>query len=333
MWVFYLIAAGFGLAFVIGVVRDRRRFRNAVLLGLTAACLGLGLIGEATRLGPVAFDVFQFVLLGTPALVVLVLAVFLILNGLVMIRREGRRLGNLLSLLAGLVLLPLPFLLLAGAYSENMVVAAATVAGLLVVTYLGFLFCCYLAYSWLYGRLRPRPGFDFVVVLGSRLIDGRVPPLLASRLDRAAALWHAETRRGGAPLLVTSGGQGPDEPVPEAHAMARHVVSAGVPAESVVTEDRSMTTLENLGNSHAIMTDRRPGYRCVVVTNNFHVFRAALMTRKAGVDGQVIGSPTAAYYWPSATIREFTAILVEHRIVNLVVVLGLVALGVAVAVL
>lgn len=332
MWVFYLIAAGFGLAFVIGVVRDRRRFRNAVLLGLTAVCVGLGLIGEAFRLGPGAFDVFQFILLGTPALVVLVLAIFLILNGLVMVRREGRRLGNLLSLLAGLACLPVPFLPLIGAYlEENTLGVAAAIAALLVVTYLGFLFCCYLVYSWLYGRTRPRPGFDFVVVLGSRLIGGRVPPLLASRLDRAAALWRAETGKGGAPVLVTSGGQGPDEPVPEAHAMADYLVSAGVPADSVVREDRSLTTLENLGNSHTIMTERQPGYRCVVVTNNFHTFRAALMTRKAGVDGQVVGSRTAAYYWPSATIREFVAILVEHRIVNLVILVALVGLGAMVA--
>ncbi|BBG04884.1 MULTISPECIES: YdcF family protein [Pseudonocardia] len=332
MWIFYIFAACFAVAFVVGVVRDRRRFRNAVLLGFTAVCLGLGLIGEAYRLGPVAFDLFQVILLGTPALVVLILAIFLILNGVVMVRREGRRPGNLLSLLAGLACLPVPVLPLLGGYlGDNDPAVAATLIALLVVTYLGFLFCCYLAYSWFYGRLRPRPGFDFVVVLGSRLIGGRVPPLLASRLDRATSLWQTEIARGGAPLLVTSGGQGSDEPVPEAHAMADYLVSNGVPEESVVREDRSMTTFENLGNSHALMTERHPGYRCVVVTNNFHAFRAALMTRKAGVDGQVVGSQTAGYYWPSATIREFVAILVEHWIINAAVLVALVVLGAGVA--
>ena len=69
-----------------------------------------------------------------------------------------------------------------------------------------------------------------------------------------------------------------------------------------------------------------------MVTDSFHAFRAALLTRRAGVDGQVLGARTARYYWPSATIREFVAILVEHRIANLIAVLVLVVLGVLLAV-
>ncbi|MFI5647976.1 hypothetical protein ACIA8Q_25575, partial [Kitasatospora sp. NPDC051705] len=57
-------------------------------------------------------------------------------------------------------------------------------------------------------------------------------------------------------------------------------------------------------------------YHCVVVTNNFHAFRAALTARKTGVNGHVFGSPTAAYYWPSATIREFAAVFLAHKLVN-----------------
>jgi hypothetical protein len=39
----------------------------------------------------------------------------------------------------------------------------------------------------------------------------------------------------------------------------------------------------------------------------------------------VIGSPTAAYYWPSATIREFIAILADHRLANTIVALLILA--------
>ncbi|GCB47450.1 hypothetical protein SNL152K_4755 [Streptomyces sp. NL15-2K] len=35
------------------------------------------------------------------------------------------------------------------------------------------------------------------------------------------------------------------------------------------------------------------------------------------MNGKVIGSPTAAYFWPSATIREFAAIFPHYRVVNL----------------
>jgi len=126
--------------------------------------------------------------------------------------------------------------------------------------------------------------------------------------------------------VVTSGGQGPDEDLPESHAMAGYLVENGVPRERILLEDRSRTTFENLTFSAEIMKERKADYRCTVVTNNFHVLRAALIARRAKVNGQVIGSPTAWYFWPSATIREFVAILVDHKIKNLVIC-GLIVLS------
>jgi len=101
--------------------------------------------------------------------------------------------------------------------------------------------------------------------------------------------------------------------------MADYLVSRGVDRERVLLEDRSTTTWENLTFSKEIMVEQRPDYRCLVVTNNFHVLRAALLARKAKLNGQVVGSPTAWYYWPTATLREFVAILVEHWVVNTVI--------------
>lgn len=109
--------------------------------------------------------------------------------------------------------------------------------------------------------------------------------------------------------------------------MADWLIAEGVPADHVVLEDRSRTTEENLTFSRTIMEEGKADYRCVVVTNNFHAFRAAMMARKVGVNGQVLGSPTAAYFWPSATIREFVAVFVEHKGVNLTVCGTLFAFG------
>ncbi|MEU6642691.1 YdcF family protein [Saccharomonospora sp. NPDC046836] len=155
----------------------------------------------------------------------------------------------------------------------------------------------------------------------ARLLDGRrvPPPLLASRLDRGRRVFDAQRARGGDPVLVTSGGQGPDEEVPEAQAMGDYLVANGMPRDRILLEDRSRTTWENLTFSKELMRECRAGYRCVIVTNNFHVLRAALLARKAKVNGQVVGSPTAWYFWPSATIREFIAVFLEHRVINFTV--------------
>jgi uncharacterized SAM-binding protein YcdF (DUF218 family) len=156
------------------------------------------------------------------------------------------------------------------------------------------------------------------MVLGAGLNDGdQVPPLLASRLERARRVYQTLAgRRGTSPVLIVSGGQGSDERVSEAEAMARYLTGRGVPEDHVVREDQSRTTEENLTFSQAIMERSRPGYRCIIVTSNYHVFRTAIVARRLGVNGQVTGARTAGYYWPSAMLREFAAVFLSYKTVN-----------------
>jgi uncharacterized SAM-binding protein YcdF (DUF218 family) len=249
-------------------------------------------------------------------LAIAVLAVFLVINGITMLRREGRRPATLLSLLAGLGIIG--FVVFSVAVQKIGWEPLAAVRSVLigVLTYISFLFVCFLAYAFVYSRVRSSRKVDFVIVLGSGLRGSRVPPLLAGRLDRAKQVYDRAVRRGRSPLLITSGGQGPDEDIPESHAMASYLIERGVPVDRILREDKSTNTLENLTFSRELMVGLRPTYRCLIVTNNFHAFRAALTARKAKVNGQVIGSPTAAYYWPTATIREFVAILFTHKYLN-----------------
>ncbi|MFJ9855712.1 YdcF family protein [Streptomyces sp. NPDC101150] len=322
-------AVFFSLLFGVGVLRDRRRFGNAVLLGLAVTFALLALVGRLGRADSLVGKLAIAALLVLPALGTVVLACFLISNGVKMVRKEGRRPATLLSLLAGLGILALIALLIAALTlrSRTLLVVGVTAAGL--VGYVSFLFLCFVGYAFLYGRLRVRRDADYVVVLGSGLIGGsKVPPLLASRLERGRAVYERLAARGNTPVLLTSGGQGPDEKLPESHAMADYLIERGFPADRIEREDRSRTTEENLRFSRALMESAKPDYRCVVVTNNYHAFRAALMARKAGVNGQVVGSPTAAYFWPSATIREFAAVFLAHKVVNLGICLLLVLGGV-----
>ncbi|MFK4106097.1 YdcF family protein [Streptomyces sp. NPDC019531] len=312
-----ILAAIALLLFVIGVVVDARRFSNAVLLGifvvLMAAAHGRDLLALHRGLAGA----------GLPSPVpeglgLLLVCGLLIGNGLRMVRKEGSRPANLLTLMAGLGLLSLLLLTVVALVAQLRSLAVAVVIAVLFTCYFGFLFVCFTVYGYAYSRLTVPSGLDYIVVLGSGLIGGdRVPPLLASRLDRAHALFDAQVARGGRPVLITSGGQGPDEAVPEAHAMADYLSARGVPAESLLREAESATTEENLRNSKALMDERGGGYRCAIVTNDFHAFRAAIIARGMGVDGHVLGSPTASYFRPSATMREFVAVVLHHRWIHL----------------
>ncbi|MFI1222480.1 MULTISPECIES: YdcF family protein [unclassified Streptomyces] len=329
----FVPTAGFLLWFCWGVRQDRRQFRNAVLLGLTVLSLSFALLTQVDRLpGNLAVLVYSLVFF-VPVLAIVVLGGFLVVNGLTMVRKEGRRPANLLSGLAGLGIFGvLALVATADYFGGSHAYRSFILAVVLITGYVSFLFLCFLAYAFLYGRIRVRGDVDYVVMLGSGLIGGeRVPPLLASRLRTGLRIQEQQVARGAsAPVLLVSGGQGPDEKVPEARAMGRWLVGEGADPALVTEEARSRTTAENLRFSRRLMEASDEGYVCVVVTNNFHAFRAAMTARREGVRGQVVGSPTAAYFWPSATLREFVAVFWEHRIVNAVLCVLLAALAVAV---
>ncbi|MGQ4450254.1 YdcF family protein [Streptomyces griseus] len=326
----YAPAALLFLVFCVSVLRERRRFSNAVILGLAVLCALGALLYRLARSGSPSVPYVVGALAALAAVALLVLVCFLFLNGVRMLRKEGRSPSNLLSLLAALAMLGVVALLATAAVVRTPVLIGLATAASGLALYFAFLFLCFVCYAFLYGRLRVRRRADFVVVLGSGLIGGStVPPLLAGRLKRGRAVHARLTGRGGSPVLITSGGQGPDEDLPESHAMADHLIAQGFPAHLIEREDRSTNTEENLRFSRAIMEKAKPGYRCVVVTNNYHAFRAALTARRVGIRGQVVGSPTAAYFWPNAMLREFTAILVDYRQSNaamcVIIVLGGVA--------
>jgi uncharacterized SAM-binding protein YcdF (DUF218 family) len=335
-----VIAAGAGLvpalAFLVLYVlcrrHDPRMLRNGVFL--TAAILfGVAaVVSILTELVPGFGVVVGLVVLLVP-LAVVALGVALIANGVQMSRREGRSLGNMLSLVTGVLVFVLPtvavVLFVVSMRSDDTastpVIVAAIVLLVFLCVYVALAFVAFAVYSIVYGRMRFRTAPDAIVVLGSGLVRGQVPPLLRSRLDRALALYRAEVAAGRHPVLIPSGGQGTDEPRAEGAAMAEYLLANGAAASDVLPETASRSTRENLRFSRAVQTEAGRDGQVVVVTNNYHVLRAAVLARQLDLPAQVIGSPTATYYVPSAFLREFIAVIVEHRWLNLVAFLPSVA--------
>jgi len=318
--------------FLAGVAREPRSFGNAVLLGLA---LALGALGVAERLvaaPPPAGRLLLVLLVLAVALGPFLVGCFLVANGVTMIRRESLRPANLLSLLAGTAVFLVIGLDVAAERTESVQLSLFATVATLVFGYVSFLLVSYVLYAFLYGLLARTGGADFVVVLGAGLRpDGGVPPLLANRLERGREVWTALDRRAGLgrrarpgglatafrPMLIVSGGQGADEPVPEASAMSSYLTARGFPADRLLIEDRSRSTEENLVFSKAIMDEVRPGARATIVTSDFHAFRAALLARRFGIRGQVTGARVAGYYRPSAVLREFAAVFLRYRVINL----------------
>ncbi|MDR2620582.1 MAG: YdcF family protein [Propionibacteriaceae bacterium] len=251
-------------------------------------------------------------------LMMVVLGFALLWNGLVMWRREGRSLGNSLSLLAGMGVLAyiISGLLVIVLTSERLFLWTFLLG--LPLAYLSYGFLAYLLYSACYQRFTRRfaKAKAAVVVLGAGLIQGRVTPLLASRLDMGQVVLAQSRAAGCEPLLVVSGGRGRDEPRSEADAMSEYLVEHGVPAAEIVKEDTSRTTRENINNTKAILEAKGCRGKVIAVTNNFHAFRAATLMRRAKLPGQAVGAATASYFWPSAVLREYVALLGDSSWIN-----------------
>lgn len=308
---------------------EPRRLRIAALALLACWCAFWAVLEISAYLDSPVVGALPLVVLLLPFSVVF-LAVMLIRNGLHMLTREGRSLGNSLSLLAGVTLLAVPVVSLVLFLTLHPVGVGVSVLIFAGATVLGLEFLVFYMFAKLYERHSPRPDPAGVVVLGSRLIGGQVPPLLASRLDRGADALTAMGGPGTGLAIVPTGGQGIDEPRSEGEAMGEYLVGRGVPADAVLPETQAVNTEQNLRFSQELLAEHRPGRRgqLLVVTNGYHVPRTALLSRHLGIDADVVGAATARYFVPSAFIREFVAVLRMRLRLQIV----LAALGLALAV-
>ena len=125
-------------------------------------------------------------------------------------------------------------------------------------------------------RAQPEGNVDYLIVLGAREERDGPSPALRRRLNAALEYLNGrpETK------VVASGGQGADEPVSEAECIRSELVAAGIEESRIIIEDQSTTTAENLRYSLEKIGD--PNASVAICTNNFHVWRAVHLAKKAG---------------------------------------------------
>ena len=119
-----------------------------------------------------------------------------------------------------------------------------------------------------------------VVVLGAGLRGDKPSRLLRERLDKAYEYYteHPEL------MIVTTGGQGRDELRPEGAAMRDYLIAKGVPAEKIISEEKSTSTEENFAFSRVLMEQAglQADDAILLVTNDFHCYRSKQYAAMAG---------------------------------------------------
>ncbi|MBQ8137012.1 MAG: YdcF family protein [Clostridia bacterium] len=307
-----LFAGLWAITILLTVFRPQRYLNSLLLM----AALLVTVVFVSGFFSPDVRGTILLVFFLLTALALFLVPLFLIINGIQMLRRESVCPAHLLSLGLGIAVgigeiasaayvLGTAGMLPIGRWNLWMLMLAVT------VFYFSFLVLSFVVYSVFMQILPRRMDFDFVIIHGCGLSGGdHMTKLLSNRVDKAIEIYK---KCGKKPFLIPSGGQGADEKISEAKAMADYLVSHGIPEARILPEDRSGTTEENLKNSKAII-DTRPGSKkTALVSSNYHVYRCLRLARKLHLPCTGIGADVALYFWPSALIREFIAVFVTKE--------------------
>lgn len=326
-----IFIALFFMFFIVLYLQEKRRFVNAVVFGMLMMMLTLAvtldvipsLSSESHWLTLIYFALLAALV----PIVIFALTIGTFFNSKILLEKEGRRLSNLFFSLIGLgiafFIVALVVMIFSGQVANERLLIVY-VWGAMIFGYILFLYSCVILYATLYYFTPIFYQPDYIIALGSGLIGDKVPPLLASRVDKAVQLYYKyAAKRQTPPILVMSGGQGSDELVAEAIAMRDYILANyDIPASHILVEDQSVNTAQNMKFSKEIIEQHSEGpYRSVFVTNEFHLFRASIYARKAGLDAQGVGSRTAFYYVPNAFTREFIGLLEMSKKYHLTVFL------------
>jgi uncharacterized SAM-binding protein YcdF (DUF218 family) len=131
---------------------------------------------------------------------------------------------------------------------------------------------------------------DAALVLGAAVIGSTPTPVLVERLRHAADLFES----GQVKRIVVTGGLSPEDDLTEAQASKNWLVAEGVPADDVLLEDKSRTTIQNLQFAKPVLEANGIG-TVLVVSDPLHMRRALMIAGRVGIKADPSPTPTSKY--------------------------------------
>ena len=141
-----------------------------------------------------------------------------------------------------------------------------------------------------YGKLEEKAHCDVAIVLGAATSGEEVSPVYRERIKHG--IWLYEN--GYVDYLILTGGVGEGNEKSDAFVAKQYAVKNGVPEQSVLIEEQSTITEENLEYAKAIM-DAHSMDTAIVVSDPLHMKRAMLMADDYGITAYSSPTPTTMY--------------------------------------
>lgn len=147
---------------------------------------------------------------------------------------------------------------------------------------------------------------DAVIVLGCGIRGTSLTSNLKDRLD--CAIEYANQNEKA--IIVVTGGQGPQEDIPEAVAMKNYLVENNIDSGRIVEEAKATSTNENFSYSKEILDDMLGSdYKVAYITNDFHIYRAGKLAEKYELNARGFAAKTNIHSIVPNYLRESLAII------------------------
>lgn len=147
-----------------------------------------------------------------------------------------------------------------------------------------------------------------VIVLGCQVKGEEPSAMLKSRMNAALDIVCGKEPEV---LVIVCGGKGAGEYISEAEAMRRYLIEKGIPEELIIAEDNSTSTEENIKNASEILSERGISDGIVLVTNEFHQYRAYVFAKRYGISAGAHSARTYPLNLLNYWLREWAGLFYQ----------------------
>lgn len=168
--------------------------------------------------------------------------------------------------------------------------------------------CVFFSVNMILSAEKPLEKTEAMIILGCQVRGEEPSAMLKNRLDAALEV----LRENPEAVCIASGGKGDNENISEAECMRRYLIENGIEDERIFVEDKSASTEENLAFSREILENLGISDNIMIVTSEFHQYRAAIYAKKNGLQTGSHSAKTPVWNLLNYCVREWATLAIAY---------------------
>lgn len=174
--------------------------------------------------------------------------------------------------------------------------------------------------------IKHKKEYNALIVLGGILRHGyQLSDAVKRRLNIAIKVYKNQNNK---PKIIVSGGMIRKQELTEAEAMKKYLLENGISENDIIEENNSKNTLENFKFSKKKLDELKISENIAFVTNNFHILRSKIYSKKAGIKADGLSASTRWYYYLDALMNEYLALINLYKITFIIYLIVIIVLTV-----